>query len=115
MKDRFSERKGLVEIRNELMKNDLTKEMRNRLWNAFTKTIWNHFRAFGLAHNFNQFFADLWDNHFKAPTDKLPHKRDHIYTILRGFFLGLFRGPSKSVYHHRRSIRFVRQAYTIFI
>jgi hypothetical protein len=88
MNNRFSERKGLKEKKREIIKDALDVEMKNRLWNAFIQTIWDHFKVYGLTRMFKQFFIDLWDNYFKVPIDEMPDRHDHLYSIFRDIFLG---------------------------
>jgi len=88
MNNRFSKRKGLTEKKNEIIKDTLNIEMKNRLWNAFIQTIWSHFKAYGLTVTFKQFFRDLWDNFFKSPIDTIPNRYDQLFSLFRDIFLG---------------------------
>ena len=88
MKERFSERKGLTKKKIEIIKDTLDLQMKNRLWNAFIQTIWNHFKIYGLTVMFKEFFRNLWDKLFKLPIDNIPNRHDRILSIFRDIFLG---------------------------
>lgn len=78
---RFSEREGIVKVRDEIQVNSMTKELRNSLWNI----IYIQYRADILE--FHSFFTGMWINMFKQPIDEVSgNTSERLNTLRRMFF-----------------------------
>lgn len=61
---KFSERKGLKDIKTDVLLNNVSNNTRIRLWNGFYKTIWSFFTRRGLDPATLSYITLLWDEFF---------------------------------------------------
>ena len=87
---KFSERKGLKEIKTDVLLNSISKNTRIGLWNVFIKTIWSFFSLKGLDPTTLHYMSLLWDEFFHYATDTIPDTKK-IYSFLRENFLEKFQ------------------------
>jgi len=80
MKLTFSQRVGLQEVKSELLKNELSVEIRNSLWTAICDSILNQlnneieYDRYGNRKPFSAlagFYRRIWIDFFKLPVDNL--------------------------------------------
>ncbi|MBF0475462.1 MAG: hypothetical protein HQK59_06440 [Deltaproteobacteria bacterium] len=93
----FSQRKGIKPLHKAIQREAIDDELRNRLWNALTLSIWDKWER---KNNFSGQTWDgqrverlvqlIWLDHFKEPIDTLPDFRlgrpKSAYQILRDYF-----------------------------
>lgn len=87
MKQKFSERIGLKQPKTELIKNGMTQELRNSLWTALYKSVFDslsnireyRFGDYEPTSKYADFFSSLWIDFFKFPIDNLPLRDGVIY------------------------------------
>lgn len=87
---KFSERKGLKDIKTDVLLNNVSKNTRIRLWNVFYKTIWSFFSRRGIDPTTLNYIALLWDEFFHYAIDTIPNIKE-IYNFLRECFLKKFQ------------------------
>ncbi|MDR3705937.1 MAG: hypothetical protein P4L28_08550 [Paludibacteraceae bacterium] len=102
MKISFSERIGLKKPKTQLLKNEMTTDLRNSLWNVFTENIIYRisneigFDEFGRPERYSKlafFYQYLWRDFFKNAIDTLPiangvvRDTDFPYSYIRQWFL----------------------------
>jgi len=75
---RFSERFGFKKVNIEIQRNEVSKELRNSLWNVFLdliiESLSNESPYSRYGHEYSQltnYFRDLWINFYKRPIDTL--------------------------------------------
>ena len=80
MKLSFSERLGLKKVRTELVKENLTAELRNSLWTVVADVIipsytnQQQYNQYGETEKYSPlaaFYRKIWRDFFKLPTDQL--------------------------------------------
>lgn len=78
---RFSERIGVVPVRDAIQVRSLNEATRNRLWNAITESIpYAPHREFTWPR---LLFLDIWGNFFKKSVDSMPQMDSDIRIHLR--------------------------------
>ena len=93
----FSQRKGIRPLQKNLQRESIDDDLRNRLWSATQLTVWSQWSEPGLyqtptqeARLVDQVVQALWLDHFKQPSDTIPHfAKDRpkcAYEIIRTHF-----------------------------
>jgi AbiJ-like protein len=85
----FSQRQGIEPPRAEFQINDLSNELRIRLWNVLTIHFWNEAESrYPLAHypSIGKYLQRLWHDFFKDPLDTIPEYWSQAYGVIRTRF-----------------------------
>ncbi|WP_164742596.1 AbiJ-NTD4 domain-containing protein [Caldicellulosiruptor changbaiensis] len=82
----FSQRKGYKPLKNIIQKDNIDEDLRNGLWNCFTRF---YKKLYQLDSLYNEYLLKLldsiWDSYFKKPIDTIP-KISEAYNFLRTYF-----------------------------
>lgn len=93
----FSERKGLKPVRQTILIDGMTEDLRNSLWNALHLAVWESedfmHNRYGNLPEIDSFSAHLWFSYFKKPIDERPsfaysNRSERILKIIRDYFFG---------------------------
>jgi AbiJ N-terminal domain 4 len=94
---KFSERRGLVQVRKSLQKDEMSKELRASLWNVLHRVVFSAKEFFWLPSSMGydrtrgavvHFARELWDQHFKQPLDEIPFEPRDILEVMKSRFFG---------------------------
>lgn len=94
---KFSERKGLIHVRQALQKDEMSKELRASLWNVLHRVVFSakefYWRPAPMGYDRTrgdivQFSRELWDAHFKQPLDEIPYEPRDILDVMKSRFFG---------------------------
>ena len=78
---RFSQRVGIKPKEPALLRNSISKELRNNLWNGLKIFYWDYLeRTFSLGDR--RFAVMLWMDYFKLPIEAFEKPIDRNYYIL---------------------------------
>lgn len=92
---KFSERIGLSKPKIEIQKDDMDKELRNGLWNVYSKFIFNEgllkfgnnmYTSMDFPKVIDNYFISLWSTHFKLAIDTLL-VGNKLYNKIRSIFM----------------------------
>ena len=76
----FSQRNGILPIKNEFQIKSMDDDLRNAIWNVILRSCFEGI----YEDDAHEFFKRLWDLHFKLPIDTIPsyhhHTMDHVRT-----------------------------------
>jgi hypothetical protein len=82
---RFSQRIGIKEKEPALLRNSISKELRNNLWNGLKIFYWDYLeRTFSLGDR--RFAIMLWMDYFKLPLDHMPNIWENLYSYLIDYY-----------------------------
>lgn len=86
---RFSQRKGLKEIKTSIQVNDMDEDLRNGLWSVLTLFLWNKMRNLTWVRENNyihMIFVELWLGYIKEPLDTMPQNWIELYKQIREYY-----------------------------
>lgn len=88
----FSQRKGFTKVSNNIQKDYISSELRNRLWNVLETHIWSKYISSESQYHiffsieFDNYLMSLFDKFLKAPLQKKPGTCGTAYKFLEGYF-----------------------------
>lgn len=86
---RFSQRKGITPVSNEIQVGAMNEELRNSLWNVFDVLIWSSKDFMWVQYGkpgINNFSENLWFHFYKQPIDSRPEHSTRKLAIIREKF-----------------------------
>ena len=93
----FSQRRGYKPVPQQLQRENMSRELRNQLWNVLQLYVWSNesyqYRTgtavgpvFGPVAQ--GFWYNLWDNYFRLALDRLPVYSEGAVELVRNYFFG---------------------------
>lgn len=84
---KFSEREGIVKVKDVMQLDGMDNDLRNSLWNKFQIHILNksnHHTSGGSV--LEKFYHDLWGDFFKKPIDEIPRIQSQTKITIKAWF-----------------------------
>lgn len=84
---RFSERVGLVKVKDSIQMDSIDNDLKNGLWNVFYSFHFDKTESVYIENwEQNKLMIDIWHNFFKKPIDKIPSTVQMVIKELRNWF-----------------------------